>query len=56
MTKKVRTTLQPDVELEVDDIEYTDLLRQGLLVGEKKNPEYGIQRPGAQPAAEVKEK
>ncbi|MDQ3760974.1 MAG: hypothetical protein M3460_04545 [Actinomycetota bacterium] len=32
MTHKVRTTMQPDVELEVDDAEYTDLKRQGVLV------------------------
>jgi hypothetical protein len=31
-TRKVRTTLQPDVELEVGPAEYIDLERQGLLV------------------------
>lgn len=29
---KVRTTQRPDVELDVDSAEYTDLSRQGLLV------------------------
>lgn len=29
---KVRTTQRPDVELDVDAAEYTDLSRQGLLV------------------------
>jgi hypothetical protein len=29
---KVRTTMRPDVELDVDAAEYTDLSRQGLLV------------------------
>jgi hypothetical protein len=28
----VRTTIQPDVDLEVSDTEYVDLKRQGLLV------------------------
>lgn len=30
--RKVRTTMQPWKELEVDDAEYLDLSRQGLLV------------------------
>ncbi|MGH8571197.1 MAG: hypothetical protein ACREX8_01300 [Gammaproteobacteria bacterium] len=34
MTRKVRTTMQPGVELEVSDTEYTDLARQGLLVSD----------------------
>jgi hypothetical protein len=29
---KVRTTMQPDVELDVEPSEYIDLSRQGLLV------------------------
>lgn len=29
---KIRTTMRPDVELDVDSAEYTDLSRQGLLV------------------------
>lgn len=32
MKRTVRTTFRPDVELEVDDAEYLDLQRQGLLV------------------------
>lgn len=32
MTHKIATTLQPDVVLEVDDAEYTDLSRQGLVL------------------------
>ncbi|MGW5175905.1 hypothetical protein ACWERY_16275 [Streptomyces sp. NPDC004082] len=32
MTRKVRTTMRPDEEIEVGDAEYTDLQRQGLLV------------------------
>ena len=38
----VRTTIQPHVELEVSDAEYTDLKRQGLLIEEQ---------PAATPAA-----
>ena len=30
-TRTVRTTIAPDVEIEVDDTEYLDLKRQGLL-------------------------
>lgn len=30
----VRTTMQPDKPIEVDDAEYLDLQRQGLLVEE----------------------
>lgn len=33
--KKVRTTMEPDREYEVDEAEYTDLVRQGLIKGEK---------------------
>jgi hypothetical protein len=38
MAHKVRTTLRPDVELDIDDAEFTDLSRQGLLVPESPNP------------------
>lgn len=38
----VRTTIQPHVELEVSDTEYTDLQRQGLLLEDA---------PAAAPAA-----
>lgn len=33
----VRTTFRPDLEVEVDDAEYLDLQRQGLLVEEDAN-------------------
>lgn len=39
----VRTTIQPDVELEVSDTEYVDLKRQGLLIEDPA--------PAAAPAA-----
>lgn len=32
MTHQVRTTMRPDQEIEVGDVEYLDLQRQGLLV------------------------
>jgi hypothetical protein len=34
MTRKVRTTFRPDLEIEVGDADYIDLQRQGLLVEE----------------------
>jgi len=33
----VRTTFQPDKQIQVDDIEYADLKNQGLLVEEGKS-------------------
>jgi hypothetical protein len=39
MTHKVRTTMRPDQEIEVDDAEYLDLKRQGLLVEETAEEE-----------------
>lgn len=44
---KVRTTQRPDVELDVEPSEYTDLSRQGLLVSTsppKRLPE-GVSLP-----------
>lgn len=35
MTRKVRVTKFPDREIEVEDAEYNDLARQGLLVPER---------------------
>lgn len=32
--KQVRTSIQPDVVLEVEENEYLDLSRQGLLISE----------------------
>ncbi|MDX3575985.1 hypothetical protein [Streptomyces sp. FL07-04A] len=34
MTHTVRTTMRPDQSVEVDDLEYSALQRQGLLVSE----------------------
>lgn len=34
----VRTTMQPDREIEVDDATYLDFLRQGLLVVDAPAP------------------
>jgi hypothetical protein len=42
--RTVRTTIQPDVDVQVDDAEYLDLKRQGLLV------EDAFAAPAAAPA------
>lgn len=34
MTRKVRTTMRPDQEIEVGDVEYAQLKADGLLVEE----------------------
>ncbi|WP_406444561.1 hypothetical protein OHB14_36755 [Streptomyces sp. NBC_01613] len=34
MTRKVRTTMRPDQEIEVGDVEYAQLKTDGLLVEE----------------------
>jgi len=57
---KVRTTMRPDVEIEVDDAEYLDLQRQGLLVdqGEKTQAEQALETEmahGVAPKSAVKE-
>jgi hypothetical protein len=44
----VRTTIQPHVELEVDDAEYLDLKRQSLLVEDAPSPAVPV--PAAAPA------
>jgi hypothetical protein len=43
-----RTTMQPDVDLEVSDTEYVDLKRQGLLVEEAEGDKPA---PAVAPAA-----
>jgi len=45
---KIRTTMRPDLVLDVDDAEYIDLQRQGLLVEE--TAEEDVQPPTAAPA------
>lgn len=54
----IRTTMQPDREIDVDDAEYLDLKRQGLLVKETAEEEVppataapAAPEPGPQPAA-----
>lgn len=44
----VRTTMQPDREIEVGDADYLDLQRQGLLIEETPAP-----TPEPAPAASV---
>lgn len=36
--RKCRLSINPSVVVEVSDTDYTDLLRQGLVVNEKENP------------------
>jgi hypothetical protein len=36
---KVRTTMQPHVEVEVNEAELLDLRRQGLLIEDPETPE-----------------
>jgi len=35
----VRTTMRPDQSIEVDEVEYLDLQRQGLLIDDSSTPE-----------------
>lgn len=35
MTRTVRTTIRPDLEVEVDEAEYLDLSRMGLLIDDE---------------------
>lgn len=46
-TVKVRTTVNPDVEIEVGQAEYTDLRRQGLLVDTRATTAAGARRAAA---------
>jgi hypothetical protein len=51
-THKVRTTMQPDVEIEVGDAELLDLQRSGLLTKDpKKDPEELPEARGSRPPA-----
>lgn len=57
MTRTVRTTMRPDQPVEVDDAEYTDLQRQGLLTEDADPPSVpatAVKRT-ATPAATTKE-
>lgn len=45
--QKVRTTIQPDVELEVDAAEYQTLRAQGLLLDTKATTPEGARRAAA---------
>lgn len=53
MTHQVRTTMRPDEVLEVDDAEYLDLQRQGLLLPGAHAEQFDIaeQVAGAKPTA-----
>ncbi|MFF4346810.1 hypothetical protein [Streptomyces sp. NPDC001530] len=49
MTHRITTTMQPGVILEVEDAEYTDLTRQGLVL-----VDYSEQAAAAAPATTKK--
>jgi hypothetical protein len=54
MTRKIRTTMRPDQEIEVGDAEYLDLQRQGLVLDpEAPAPDPGpaVTKKAAPPAA-----
>lgn len=53
---KVRTTMQPDVEIEVSDAEYLDLQRLGVLKGEKSADSAEDEKSRAVQAAMAKSK
>lgn len=42
---RVRTTLRPDQEVEVDDAEYLDLQRMGLLVEDAPTDTAQVEQP-----------
>lgn len=44
MSHKIRTTIQPDVELEVDDAELLDLQRLGLVLKTKASTDAGARK------------
>ncbi len=46
-THKIRTTIEPDREIEVSAAELTDLRRQGLLLDTKATTEAGARRAAA---------
>ncbi len=52
---KVRTTIRPDEELDVDDAEHLDLSRAGLLLDEEKTSGSGAPS-GSRPASKNEEK
>lgn len=56
MGRKVRVTLRPDEAIEVDDTEYTDLQRHGLLVEGNTGPKSKAPESAPGPAPSDKEK
>ncbi|MET9517416.1 hypothetical protein [Streptomyces sp. NPDC002994] len=51
----IRTTIQPHVELEVDEAEYLDLKRQGILLEAPAAPAAAPAKPNPAAAAKPKE-
>lgn len=54
--RKVRTTMQPNVELEVSDAEYTDLSRAGLIAQEDSAAPADADEKPAQKRGKAQEK
>ena len=50
MTHKIRTTMQPTVDLEVEDAEYLDLKRQGLIAVDDEQASTDTQAAADNPA------
>lgn len=46
----IRTTMRPDVEIEVGDAEYLDLTRQGLIAADQPATATPPAEPVSQPA------
>lgn len=53
VTHKVRTTMQPDIELEVGEAEFLDLQRQKLLVETKATTPEGIRKAAVAQSTQV---
>lgn len=50
MTHRVRTTMQPDREIELSDADYASLKAQGLLIEDRKSAPEEQSAPAAAPA------
>lgn len=51
LSHKIRTTIQPDVELDVDDTEFDVLRRSGLLLDTKATTDEEARRAAEKQAA-----
>lgn len=55
MSNKIRTTVQPDVELEVSDAELTDLTRFGLVLKTNATTPDGARKAAEKQVATIQE-